>query len=147
LSYAIPIRVVLLLSSAVGDYDFRLCQTIFDRAFEDFERLRCVTFELPSQCSYSTSGAFQERKILEAISLPPSVEFIDPTFADCVSPFPFHFVYHFVPGHPHFCVESDRLMSVNGQELVRYLADPFTFCVNCGISALCVRRFAVEHNH
>jgi hypothetical protein len=50
-----------------------------DYAFLGCDCLRCVPFEFPSQCSYGVSVAFGDYIMIEPISFPPSVEFIEVT--------------------------------------------------------------------
>jgi hypothetical protein len=84
---------------------------------EACDSLPCVTFELPSQCWYIASDSFQNCDLLEPISVPPSVEFIDTTFAD--SRFNLLLPFYFGRDHPHFYTVSHSIF-VSGGSLLAY---------------------------
>jgi hypothetical protein len=85
-------------------------------AFQDCKSLRCVTFELPSQCWCIASDAFHACPQLDWIILPPSVEVIDPTLIEISE----HIPRLSAPDNHHFCVENDCFLLSNDRELIHY---------------------------
>jgi hypothetical protein len=111
-----------------------------DDAFGDCHLLRVVRFELPSQCWCISTLAFAFCPLLERISLPSSVEFIeDPVILeDC-------FLCPIDGGN--FLIRDDCLIRTNGRELIRYLGSSQTFCVSRDMAMLPADGFSSLSSH
>jgi hypothetical protein len=104
---------------------------IGSRALCNCPFLRTVQFELPSQCWHICATAFRDCPLLEPISLPSSVEFIElDRYDQWDKCFPF-----LVNGH-NFLIRDDCLIRANAREILRYLGSSETFCVGRDVTVL-----------
>jgi hypothetical protein len=107
---------------------------IDDAAFKKGHLLRVIQFELPSQFWCISTVTFNFCPLLESISLPLSVEFIE------------HAVhiedgFVFLIDGLNFLIRDDCLMHTNGREPIRYLDSWQTFCVSREITVLAAESF------